>query len=173
MITIDDKIAVKLLSEPTFQLFKSHGFFCCVYRMGFNGALNGYVAVPETHSLYGKDYSDKVVLKESAELKFNGNYIGLLCTDPNEAESGIWSLDMAINVHGGLTFAADSLYGVEDSVLGNLWWFGFDTSHSGDAKPYHDEIDRKFKSLRDTEQYRDFDYVKEQTISLAQQLSRF
>ncbi len=172
MITIDDEIAHQISQELSFSLFKTNDLWCCVLRISWTGHLNGYVAVPEGHALYQKKYSDKVLVGKEKEMVFNGNYIGLLCADPNEAEAGIFSLDMAIQVHCGLTYSDSQLGPIENDALGKLWWFGFDTGHSGDLKPFQSDIDRKYPGLNSGE-YRNFEYVKEQTISLANQLSIF
>jgi hypothetical protein len=169
MITIDDDIELIMSKEPPFELFKSSDLYCCIKRT-YAGNFNGYVAVPEGHIFYEKKYSDKVFVEDPDATVFNGNYIGLLCANANEFEVGIMSLDMAINVHGGLTYSDKTCWGIEDNILGPLWWFGFDTMHSGDSKPYQTDIDRKYPFLNDGE-YRTFEYVKQWCISLAQQLN--
>src|SRR6185312_9619873 len=159
MITIEQDIYNQISGEGNFELFKSSDLTCCVLRMARGGNLNGYVGVNEKHPLYGKSYSDKIVVSKEKELQFNGNYIGLLCNDIDEVEAGLYSLDIAINVHGGLTYSEDSLKGLDEAITGKLWWFGFDTSHAWDISPYQTEIDRKF-SFGDTDkEYRNFDYV--------------
>src|ERR1700748_1994634 len=112
MITIEQAIYDQMSKESNFELFKAFGLTCCVVRMSWGGNLNGYVGIPETHPLYGKSYSDKIVAPKEKELEFNGNYIGLLCADATEAESGIYSLDMAINVHGRFTYSANHIKGI-------------------------------------------------------------
>ncbi len=133
------------------------------------GNLNGYVAVGKDNALFGKSYSEQILLDK--EPVFNGNYMGLLSHSLDESKDNLWSIDMAINVHGGITYSANSLYGIEDGLLGELWWFGFDTAHAGDLKPFQNDIDRKYQHYYD--EYRDFEYVKKETISLAEQLSKF
>lgn len=160
-----------IFSEKPFYLFKHDNLFCAVYRMAFSGNLNGYVAVPKGHTLYGKDYRDEIEVPNLSEIKFNGNYLGLLCVDAEKAQENIITLDMAINVHYGLTYSDNQLSAIEDDLLGNQWWFGFDTAHSGDLKPYQSEIDRKYKHHSDT--YKNFEFVMAETKSLAEQLSKF
>ena len=160
-----------ILNERHFYLFKHAGLHCAISRMPRTGCLNGYAAVPEGHHLYGVEYSGEVVMKDIKELQFNGNYIGLLCTDPVKAQAGIIQMNMAINVHYGLTYSRDHLYNIEPDLLGKLWWFGFDTAHSGDLQPIQDEISRKYPHHNDT--YKDFEFVETQVKSLAEQLSSF
>lgn len=67
---------------------------------------NGYVGLPKTNPVWGKHYSD------------------------------LYEQGMDIDVHGGLTFGEQ---GKENSLRWpnpELWWFGFDTTHSGDYIDY-------------------------------------
>lgn len=158
--------------EPMFQIFKHDGLICCVQRLNWSGAINGYVAVPIEHPLYGKDYNFEIEVDE--DPKFNGNYFGLLAAAFREnATEKVYPLSLAIDVHGGLTFASKSLGNISPEVFGDVWWFGFDTSHAGDMKCFLTEIDMKYFSLRGDEVYRDFEYVKQETKSLAEQLQKF
>ena len=167
MITIHPASERALLNESNFEIFKHKDLICCILRMSFSGNLNGYVAVPKEHPFYGKSYSDKIEVLE--DVKFNGNYIGLLISAfDEERKENVYSIDMALNVHGGVTFSNNCLAGIDPDLFGDIWWFGFDTMHAGDLKPYQNEIDRIYQ-LND-EQYRDFKYVKDQVKSLAEQL---
>ena len=167
MITIHPKAEEKIRNEQSFELFKYKELICCVCRMARSGNLNGYVAIPKNHKLFGKSYSDKIQLSE--EPKFNGNYIGLLSASCREEyKNNIYSIDMALNVHGGITFSSSELAGIDKNLFKELWWFGFDTSHAGDVRPFQTDIDRKY--YFNDEEYRDFEYVKNQTKQLAEQL---
>ncbi len=167
MITIESNVAERLTKEQNFRIFKHNNLICCIQRMRWSGNLNGYVAVSKDHALFGKKYSDKIKVNE--EPKFNGNYIGLLCTALDiDKEENTYSIDMAIDVHGGLTYSENELNGIDKELFGELWWFGFDTLHSGDLKPFQTEIDKRFPHSNDV--YRDFEYVEKQTIQLAEQL---
>jgi hypothetical protein len=67
---------------------------------------NGYVGLPKTHPKWGKSYNE------------------------------LYEEETYIEVHGGLTFAEQ---GNENSLRfpnPKLWWFGFDTLHSGDYVDY-------------------------------------
>lgn len=80
-----------------------------LFCMVLNGptSINGYVKVPEGHPFYGVAYGD---CPQGCGEDWCGHSPGSV-----------------IDVHGGITF----------SHLGDGgWWFGFDTSHSGDASPY-------------------------------------
>ncbi len=170
MVTIHPSAENKLREELSFELFKHNGLLCCIQRMGHSGNINGYVAVSKEHPLFGKKYSDKI--KTDKEPVFNGNYIGLLSTSMDkERDENTYSIDMALKVHGGITYSQDGLSGIEDGLFGELWWFGFDTAHAGDVRPFQTDIDRKYP-IRENE-YRDFEYVKNETKELAKQLSYF
>lgn len=71
-----------------------------------------------------------------------------------------------IHTHGGLTYAQE---GEE------LWWFGFDCSHSGDLSPrmLMHILDRELLNLRNfhrDEVYRTWDYVENEVRELVRQL---
>ena len=77
------------------------------------------------------------------------------------------NLNEGIDVHGGLTYAA------EDKETGE-WVLGFDCSHAGDFSPKlvatlmeYTDTDISHH-LRDT--YRTFEWVKEQVVELAERL---
>jgi hypothetical protein len=170
--TINPK-CIKLLEELNFKLFRHQDLLCCVSRLGWSGHLCGYVAVDEHHPFFSKDYSDNVVVGNIEEVAFNGNYIGLLCHTFSDKPNNVLSLDLALNVHGGITYAKKKIAQIDENVFGNLWWFGFDTAHSGDAKPYLSEIDRKFPLHHEDEKYRDFNFTMEETKKLAEQLAKY
>jgi len=165
------KKCTKMLNELSCKLFKHEGLYCCILRMGYGGNLNGYIAVPEEHPLYGKSYSDTVTVANIEEVPFNGNYLGLLvnASDTDRADNEI-SIDMALNVHGGITYSKGSLACIDGDLLGKLWWYGFDTAHCDDIRPYQTDIDRQYDTGGE---YRDYSYVEQQCKQLAEQLSNW
>lgn len=172
MITIHPKAEAKFINEPVFSLFKHAGLICCIQRNMWGGNFNGYVSVPEGHPLHGKDYATLINVPDVDKVPFNGNYIGLLMAAGSpETEAGLLRIDMALNVHGGVTYADNGLNGIERGLFGNIWWFGFDTAHSGDCRVYQTDIDRKYVIHGD--EYRDLEYVTEQTKQLAEQIAAF
>lgn len=172
MLTIHPKAEELFTQESSFKLFKHSDLYCCVQRNIWGGNFNGYVAVPEGHPLFEKGYDSLIHVPAVQDVPFNGNWIGLLmATQSPETEAGLLRLDMAINVHGGLTYADSALNGIQEGLLGNLWWFGFDTAHAGDIKPYQTDIDRKYPMRGD--EYRDLVYVTSQTEQLAAQIAKF
>lgn len=82
-------------------------------------------------------------------------YVGVPDTHPSYGDIEAYEFD----VHGGITYTNKSKDAEED-----VWVLGFDCSHLGDALPtkkiFNDEGDV----------YRDFEYVKENVTSLAEQL---
>ena len=106
------------------------------------GYANGYVAVDNSHPLFGKKYSDMIEVEDVDDVPFNGNYIGMFITACNsDRKENELSLDMAINVHGGLTFSKNITTLLKQDIEWlsdktgddlNLWVFGFDTAHCDD-----------------------------------------
>lgn len=74
---------------------------------------------------------------------------------------------------GGLTFSNDSVYGMSKDLFPDTWWFGFDTAHHGDKKLILSDIDLQFPSLLTSSEYRDMEYVINETKRLAEQLKEF
>lgn len=168
MLIINPAIENKFLREKNFKLFKHSDLLCCVVRMSHNGCLCGYVGVSETNELFGKNYDYKIKANLD-EIQFNGNYLGLLSSalDPDRKEDEA-PLYMAIQVHCGLTYSEPHLIYIDENVSGKLWWFGFDTAHSGDMRVF---VDANRDNFDDT--YRDFEFVENETKQLAEQLAKF
>lgn len=93
------------------------------------------------------------------------------------------SPEALIEVHGGLTYA-DACSGpicheAKPGQPDQVWWFGFDCSHAGDLTPglealYSTSPNFSFRAnvpeeLRDV--YRDVNYVRAETMRLAEQLA--
>lgn len=170
--SIDMVTMNKIQREPPFALFKYRGLDCCILRNMLFGNLNGYVSVGEDHPLYGKDWKDKIVVDDLSEVKYNGNIIGYFLADSIEADANIINLSIYLNAHGGVNFARNYIMGLDDSILGKRWWFGFDTAHAGDLMPF--ELDMPgFPVGRRHGVYRDFEYVENEVMNLADQLVAF
>lgn len=122
----------------------------------FGGFLCGYINVPKNHPWHGKDV-------------FEGDLF-------NE-----------ISVHGGLTFSGNccTLY-QEEAGKPEDWWIGFDCAHYRDYHPsiekfssefgdqYKSEFVEKYKKDHPLsplfhKEYRDFDYVISECLSLIRQ----
>jgi hypothetical protein len=126
----------------------------CLIVRNHQGALCGYVGLPNTHPLYGSGYS----YDWDDDTETPGRIVGNL------------------DVHGGITYTATCDEG-DDPSRGichvpeagrphDIWWLGFDTAHHMDLVPsmlrfgprYHDGT------------YRTISYVVSECESLARQL---
>ncbi len=124
------------------------GFKYLILRMPYPKVksfyINGYVAIPEGHVLYGRRYSDYLF-----------NYGGV--------EISIKSL---FDVHGGIT-----LSGYREFEDGKHFTIGFDTIHAGDffymANDYIKEM------LCGKSVYRTMDYVESECKRLIDQIALF
>lgn len=129
---------------------ESTGLSCLMLRHPDTGHWCGYVAVPESHSLYGKDYNEA-----------------------HEAEV------FDIRVHGGLTFAGADRGAIRrDSEIEELeavWWFGFDCAHAWDFSPGRETLLKRagvaWTPSSDLE-YRDQRYTWRECTRLASQLGK-
>lgn len=81
-------------------------------------------------------------------------------------------------VHGGLTYSefcqGDLCHVAKPGKPDNVWWLGFDCSHSGDLAP-ESEVYWRSKgpgySMAQFQIYKNWAYVKHQTEQLAKQLA--
>lgn len=131
----------------------------------------GYVGVPKESPFYGKGYSEQLDLisQDAVDRTTLGKKSPILLLtarvrSDDESNKIRRSLDIACDVHGGLTYADDGKekYPVES----DLWWFGFDCHHSGDAQIEPDPYwPRDFDDV-----VRDLPYVEAECESLAAQL---
>lgn len=99
----------------------------------------GYVAVDETHPAFNKGYSEQLdfIPQEAANNSVIGNKSPILaltatCESDDPYNSVRRSLDIIIDVHGGLTYSSKEP-GAEYPVPSEgLWWFGYDCGHYND-----------------------------------------
>lgn len=79
----------------------------CLIVRNYNGALCGYVGVPETHKLFEKNYFDVDFFDVHGGLTYSAKCIGHICHE------------------------------VEENDDDNIWWFGFDYAHADDLIPHY------------------------------------
>jgi len=163
------------------------GLECLMNRHATHGSWCGYVGVGPEHPAYELSYDGNVAsefeeyLDESRAEMRSGKALARLkagdgpATKRPEVVPGIGERVQDIEVHGGLTYAA------QWEGEGDLWWFGFDCCHAFDLVPGLEAIKRELPRLpfpkvaippeyRDV--YRDESYVRGEVESLARQLAR-
>jgi hypothetical protein len=129
----------------------------------------GYVEVQKTSPFYGVDYSTPcthIKQEQVDQATFGLKSPILLFTaivNGDDENSIRRSLDIAIDVHGGLTYSGE---GEEYPIPNTAWWFGFDCHHAGDAEI---EPDPRWSAWEGV--VRELDYVEAQCESLAVQLA--
>lgn len=147
------------MTEPDRVEWRHKGVPCLIVRNQM-GALCGYAAVAPGHKLHKVPYSrcGRWKRRKNKRECWKG-YCG-------------HSPESVLDVHGGITFADVCQPGTpichipQAGEPAEVWWFGFDCSHSGDHVPSMGEF--WFMSGRET--YKDVDYVKRETEELADQL---
>lgn len=151
--------------EKDYYFFIYKGLPCVINRVEWSGHLCGYVGINKEHALYGKKYSDYVVVEDINKIKCNDNYIGLFINafSDDRKENEI-SIDMLLNVHGGITYSENEAPNTECKKYPDTWWFGFDCAHAGDLCP---------KSKYSEGVYRDVTFVKKEVRKLVSQLLQF
>ncbi len=163
--------------------FECNGLRCMV-TFGDMGYRCGYVGIPKTHILYGRDYNDYLeVKKEDIEDKKISGVFPLLGALLDEDER--FRIDAFFNCHGGITYAGGGV-GSKYPVASDLWWFGFDCAHYDDGKEldlaleYFPELSQRILSIKQIENMyptggivRSREYVENELKDLATQLSEF
>jgi len=163
------------------------GLPCAIVRnTEVSGCLCGYVGVPPGHPLFGLSYGDKLPLQpgdlERLSIEKSGAIPLFLAMLSGEHERGTIEVGMALQVHGGVTWAREHC--PMEGVPGGRWWFGFDCGHAGDLAPgihallRRIEIDegRTKSPLSDPgtdDVYRTLAFVRAECIALARQLAAF
>lgn len=144
-------------------------------RRGPSGAWCGYAAVGERHPLFGKGYDELVPKPDGwAERALDDAspivplFLHAVRMGLGEIDGDQVTLDCAVMVHGGITYAKRAWWSEHDPH----WWFGFDCAHAGDLCPKYVD-DPIMSRLNDLNTYRTFEYAKAQTIALAAQLARW
>lgn len=145
----------------------------------------GYVGIPKSHSLYGKDYQEHLDIKKAdiGDREISGVFPILgACLDEDERIR----IEAYFQCHGGITYAGGgehSSYPIES----DLWWFGFDCGHCDDAKElelaygrfpkYRESISLQIESEKkfhiDGLIVRTEQYVADECRNLAEQLKEF
>ena len=93
-------------SERIFEiLFEGKYMGYQFYIMNLGTHPTAYVEIPETSKLFGKDYFE------------------------------IYDMETDIDVHGGLTYSRDHLFGGEK----HKWFIGWDYAHAGDYAGYSEK----------------------------------
>lgn len=135
----------------------------------------GYVGVGGGHPLYGVGYDDPCELLSPLPLEEplgKRSSLTVFFYNPEESPSPMVFFD----VHGSLTYSGNRTG--KYPVPSDLWWFGFDCAHAGDAylPEYYEELNRLGGSYvfapHESEVVRSLDYVEEECESLAEQLHR-
>lgn len=158
-----------------------HAGYKCVVTFCDMGHRCGYVGIPSTHPLYGKDYSDYLeIKKEDIEGREVSGIIPLFCACLDKDER--IQIDAYFQCHGGITYSGGgekSEYPIESE----LWWFGFDCAHAGDEKDFNALMEKFPQNQNYTRQMmryqiggetvRSLEYVQDECRNLAEQLKEF
>lgn len=166
-------------SEPDHLEFEYAGLPCVLMRnMVVTGSWCGYVGVPVSHRFYKRDYSGRVgyrLLKPYRNDRARRKRVPQNRYFMRRAVYGSGQRpENIINVHGGITYSGRRVDNKPE------WYFGFDCAHYMDLSPRMRatiisdflQLDEYRKTFSDHGTYRDIEYVREQTESLAYQLAK-
>lgn len=98
----------------------------------------GYVGLPATHALHGLHYGTTTgLLKDCSDEPIGKrSLLVIVCSLSRE---GLTSMDIAFDVHGGVTWSGyfndmqDNTYKEAGIDNDGLWYIGFDCAHAGDG----------------------------------------
>lgn len=146
----------------------------CVCIFTNTGHRCGYVGVNKEHLLYGKNYSDELpselVSKWQEIMKGPIGKRGVI--DLLGLALGKTVIGLLFDVHGGITYSGSASVGYP--VKDDRWYFGFDCAHCDDGKDletaarYGYKLDSFYICMEG--EVRTLEYVKNECISLAEQL---
>jgi hypothetical protein len=129
----------------------------------------GYVGIPKEHPLYGVSYNEQTPvlqpLNDETVIGKRGSISVLMAAVHGMENTN--SPGMVFDVHGSLTFSGTGKG--EYPVKSDLWWFGYDCGHAGDA-PAPGSRMAQFRSGMD-EVHRTLEYCIGECESLALQLA--
>jgi len=144
----------------------------CVVIMMEMGYRCGYIGIDKTHCLYGVGYGERadVLQKYIDNLKESDvekrGVVDVFCWDGEEVYPSI-----LFNVHGGITYSGKGDY----LVKSDLWWFGYDCNHLGDAKDLSEIKDQAIMEMEARCGFggvvRTLEYCISECESLANQIS--
>jgi len=106
-----------------------------------------------------------------------GVWCGYVAVPPGHPAHGAGYDDVAVDVHGGLTYAGDCdgdegvgiCHVPRPGEPADVYWLGFDCGHAFDICP---ALEARYRDLATRDQvYRDLAYVTAETESLAEQLA--
>lgn len=106
-----------------------------------------------------------------------GAWCGYVAVPPGHPAHGKEYDNVPSEVHGGLTYAAKCFgcicHTPKPGEPEDIWWFGFDCAHAGDACPAMNArlASHRIDAIREWETYRDIAYVRAETEALAEQLA--
>jgi hypothetical protein len=143
-------------SEPDRLEFQSHGFNCLLSRNSMLGNWCGYVGLPKTHSLYGRERPDILdTLDVYGGVTYSAHCDGFICHVTQEKDELFW-VGFACHV----TQEKDELF-----------WVGFDCGHSQDVIPALVATMKTLPRAPWPVTYKTLVWVKKETERLALQLA--
>lgn len=174
-------------TEPDKAWWQHEGLDCLIVR-GPMGALNGYVGVTNDHPLHkkGKDESCEILdwllkktLKERFDISKHDVFKIFVMSISDDKPKPCPCL--VIRVHGGITYSESGNDFISIPSKLGLWYFGFDCGHGGDYQPklewslrdmrrLHPDMDPFPEGMFSMDIYRNFEYVKKEVETMAQQL---
>lgn len=161
-------------AEPDFWESEQEGYKLFARRNSMKSWC-GYAKLPAGHPFEGAAYRQNfVVPKAVAESLRLGENSPISVLGNLDKPEGIFSLDLLVEVHGGVTWADNHRPG--GPVDG--WWLGFDCSHAGDLSPkdafWGACAEEKYPWwLTKGDEYRSLEYMQKELVRMVEDLKRW
>jgi hypothetical protein len=129
----------------------------------------GYVGITKEHPLHGVSYNERTPVLQplSGETEIGKRGVMTAFIAAGRGLENTNSPEMVFDVHGSLTFSGTGKG--EYPVKSDLWWFGYDCGHAGDA-PAPGSRMAEYRSGWN-EVHRTLEYCISECESLAKQLA--
>lgn len=176
-VNVVERLRAQIHEEGDAFDWESSGYRCFARRTPMKNWC-GYVSVPAEHPWAGLPFNARVTPQPELSISSNAvpNVIGtfieaLRASDDDDQDDNKCSLDLAVAVHGGVTFARPLCQTLlQPSAADHAdWVFGFDCAHAGDLVPGLLQLVSS-PLMFQGDVYRDRDYVFGETSRLAAQL---
>jgi hypothetical protein len=173
-------------NEPDYVAWREglSGYQCAMLRHPEHSAWCAYVGVPAGHVLYGMDKDGRIEMKrEDVILPGNGgtSMLEVMAEAVEDNPDGTMPVSLAFTVHNHVTYAGplDFITTFIENEHFDDWFFGFAANGTHDKQLMQNwhiyetkGVPILLEMIRDKGTYRTEQFMREQCISLAEQLRR-
>lgn len=138
------------------------GYECIMMRDNPEGFLSGYVGVPGSHPLFGRDH-DAIPPDLGIEVHGGLTYSRVCQEGPSPQRTILYEARRICHV-------LPLKHATDHRPHPDQWWFGFSCDHVYDVVPGRRRERQRFMGAETSAEYRDDGYVVREVLNLARQL---